>query len=93
VAVKGLTIEPSRQGGAYVALCYLDESYVPLSDDELKQLRDAGDAPADRFYDVLLRVVGTSTYLREKVAELWARGDATEQARQLQAAVKQIPAA
>lgn len=87
--MKGFAIEPARQG-AYAALCYLDEIYVPLSHDELDELRAAGD-DADRFYAALLRVVGTSAYLRENVTELWARGDATEQTRRLQAAVKQIP--
>ena len=89
-SMKGLRIEPSTRG-AYAALCHLGDSYVPLDQSELERLREVADASPEKFYDVLLDVVGATSYLREKVVELWASGDPGEQSRRLQDAVKRIP--
>jgi hypothetical protein len=88
--MKGFSIQPVRQG-AYVALCYLDDMFVPLDREEVGRLRRVADAPALEFFAELQQVVGTSSYLRERVSELWAKGDAAEQARRLQDAVTQLP--
>jgi hypothetical protein len=88
--MKGFSIQPAPQG-IYPALCHLGDTLVPLTDEGLARLKAATEAPPMEFYRLFLEVVGASAYLKERIAQLWGSGDAGEQARSLQQALKRFP--
>jgi hypothetical protein len=88
--MKGFSIQPAVQG-IYPAVCHIGDIYVPLTEEGLARLKTAAAAPPAEFYRAFLEVVGVSTYLKERIAELWREGDVGERTRQLQQAIKQFP--
>ncbi len=88
--MDGFTIEPAAQG-IYPAVCHLGDVYVPLTEEALDRLRSATTATPEEFYRLFVDAVGASAYLKEQVAQLWAKGDPAEQTRRLQQAIAKLP--
>jgi len=87
--MKGFSIAPAPQG-IYPAVCHIGDSYLPLTEEGLARLKTAAEASPAEFYRAVLEIAGVSTYVKERIAELWKEGDVGERSRQLQQAVKQF---
>lgn len=89
--MKGFSIQPAPQG-VYPAVCHIGDVYVPLTTEGVTRLRAAVRmSPAD-LCAVLLEVAGASTYLKDRVTQLWAASDPEEQMRRLQQDLTGLPA-
>jgi len=89
--MSGFSIRQAPQG-IYPAVCHIGDVYVPLTTEGVTRLRAAVRMSPAALYAVLLEVVGVSTYLKDRVTQLWAASDPVEQTRRLQQDLTALPA-
>jgi hypothetical protein len=89
--MTGFSIQPAPQG-VYPAVCHIGDVYVPLTAEGIARLRAAVQTSPAALYAALLEAAGVSTYLKDRVTQLWAANDAAEQTRRLQQDLTGLPA-
>lgn len=89
--MKGLRFERLGKGQYYKVVLHIGNTYVPISDDILEELKAQSLLPAERFLEVLVERVGYSSYLKEQIrSELKNAGDSVTQVTVLQGAVREL---
>lgn len=89
--MKGLRFERLGKGQYYKVVLHIGNTYVPISDDILEELKAQSLLPAERFLEVLVEKVGYSSYLKEQIrSELKNAGDSVTQVTVLQGAVREL---
>ena len=90
-SVKGLRFERIGKNRYYNVVFHMGNSYVPVSDETLEELKAQSLLPVERFLDFLIDRVGYSSYLKEQIrAELKASGDPVTQITVLQGAIREL---
>ena len=90
-SVKGLRFERIGKNRYYNVVFHMGNSYVPVSEETLEELKAQSLLPVERFLDFLIDRVGYSSYLKEQIrAELKASGDPVTQITVLQGAIREL---
>ena len=91
IAVKGLRFERIGTDRYYNVVFHMGNSYVPVSDETVEELKTQSLLPAERFLDFLIDRVGYSSYLKEQIrTELKSSGDPVTQITVLQGAIREL---
>ncbi len=75
--MAGLRFEHKGDDCYYKLILHVGDSYVPVSDDIVDELKQHTSSAADRFLSVLLDKVGYSSYLKEQMQTELAKGGNT----------------
>ncbi len=88
---KGLRFERIGTDRHYNVVFYIGDTYVPVSDETVEDLKGRSLLPADRFLEFLIEKIGYSAYLKEQIrAELKRAGETVTQMTVLQGAVRDL---
>ena len=89
--MKGLRFERIGKNRYYNVVFHMGNSYVPVSDETLEELKAQSLLPVERFLDFLIDRVGYSSYLKDQIrAELKASGDPVTQITVLQGTIRDL---
>lgn len=78
--MDGLRFERRGEGDYYKVLLHIGSTYVPISDEDVEELKKQSAILGDKLLEFFLDRVGYSSYLREQVkAELGKLGDPPKQ--------------
>ena len=78
--VEGLRFEKRGTGSYYKVLLHIGSTFVPISDDDVHELKKQSPIMGEKFVDFFLDRVGYSSYLKEQIrAELRKLGEAPKQ--------------
>ena len=88
---KGLRFERIGDGRYYNFVFHVGDSYVPVSDDTVEELKARSLLPPERFLELLLEKIGYSSYLKDQIrAELKKTGETVTQMTVLQGAIREL---
>ena len=86
--MSGLKFERRGEGDYYKVILHIGSSYVPVSDDIVKELKKQSALMGDRFLDFFLEKMGYSSYLKDQIqAELAKIGDTPKQVTTIRQAI------
>jgi hypothetical protein len=86
--VSGLKFERRGEEDYYKVILHIGSSYVPVSDDIVKELKKQSALMGDRFLDFFLEKMGYSSYLKDQIqAELAKIGDTPKQVTTIRQAI------
>ncbi|MGH7231742.1 MAG: hypothetical protein ACREJU_10345 [Nitrospiraceae bacterium] len=89
--MKGLRFERIGRGRHYNIVLHIGTTYVPVSDEAVADLKTQTLLPPERFLDLLVHKIGSSSYLKEQIrAELKRAGDPVTQVTVLQGAIRDL---
>ena len=90
--MKGLRFERlGDEGHHYKVVLHIGETYVPVTDDAVADLKTHTLLPPERFLELLVDKIGYSSYLRDQIrAELKRAGDPVTQVTVLQGAIRSL---
>jgi len=89
--VKGLRFERIGKGQHYNVVFHIGNSYVPVGDETIEELKGQSLLPAERFLNLLIDRVGYSSYLKDMIRdELTSAGDPMTQIIVLQGAIREL---
>jgi hypothetical protein len=89
--VKGLRFERIGKDRYYNVVFHMGESYIPVSDKIIDELRSQSLLPVERFIDLLIDRLGYSSYLKDQIrTELKSSGDPGTQITILQGAIREL---
>ena len=90
--MDGLRFERLKgKGHHYPALLHIGESYVPVTESAISELKAKTLLPGERFLELLIEKLGYSDYLKERIREeLKKTGDPVTQATVLQGIVRNL---
>jgi hypothetical protein len=90
--MKGLRFERlGNDGHHYKVVLHIGDTYVPVTDDTVTDLKAQTLLPPERFLELLVDKVGYSTYLRDQIrTELKRAGDPVTQVTVLQGAIRNL---
>ena len=89
--MKGLRFERLGVARHYNIVLHFGSSYVPVTDETFEELKAKSLLSPERFLEILIEKVGSSTYLREQLrAELERAGNPVTQITVLQGAVREL---
>ncbi|MCP9447324.1 MAG: hypothetical protein NNA22_07110 [Nitrospira sp.] len=89
--MKGLRFERIGNGRHYNVVFHIGSTYVPVGDETVEALKQQSLLPAERFLDLLIDRVGSSSYLKDQIrAELKNAGDPVTQITVLQGAIRDL---
>ena len=89
--MKGLRFERIGKNRHYNVVFHMGNSYVPVSDEIVEELKEQSLLPVERFLDLLIDRVGYSSYLKEQIrTELKSSGDPVTQITVLQGAIRDL---
>jgi hypothetical protein len=90
-SVKGLRFERIGKDRHYNVVFHMGNSYVPVTDEIVEELKAQSLLPVERFLDLLIDRVGYSSYLKEQIrTELKSSGDPVTQITVLQGAIREL---
>jgi hypothetical protein len=88
---KGLRFERLGTDRYYNVVFHIGNSYVPVSDETVEELKAESLLPPERFLEVLIDKVGYSSYLKEQIRdELKRSGETITQMTILQGAIRDL---
>ena len=89
--MKGLRFERIGKNRYYNVVFHMGNSYVPVTDEIVEELKEQSLLPVERFLDLLIDRVGYSSYLKEQIrTELKSSGDPVTQITVLQGAIRDL---
>jgi hypothetical protein len=89
--VKGLRFERIGKNRHYNVVFHMGNSYVPVTDEIMEELKAQSLLPVERFLELLIDRVGYSSYLKEQIrTELKSSGDPVTQITVLQGAIRDL---
>jgi SOS response regulatory protein OraA/RecX len=90
--VDGLRFERLKgKGHHYPVLLHVGDSYVPVAESTISELKAKALLPGERFLELLIEKLGYSEYLRQRIREeLKKTGDPVTQATVLQGIVRAL---
>jgi len=78
--MNGLRFERRGEGGYYKVLLHIGSTYVPISDEDVEELKKQSAILGDKLLEFFLDRVGYSSYLRDQIkAELAKLGEPPNQ--------------
>jgi len=78
--VEGLRFEKKGEGSYYKVLLHIGSTLVPISDEDVAELKKQSPIMGEKFVDFFLDRVGYSPYLTDQIrAELRKLGEAPKQ--------------
>ena len=78
--MEGLRFEKRGDGSYYKVTLHIGSTSVPISDEDVKELKRQSPIMGEKFVDFFLDRVGYSSYLKEQIrAELRKLGEAPKQ--------------
>jgi len=89
--VKGLRFERIGRDRYYNIIFHIGSTYVPVSDELIKDLKDNSLLSSERFLELLVDKIGYSSYLKDQIrTELQTTGDPVTQITVLQGAIREL---
>ena len=88
---KGLRFERIGTDRHYNVVFHIGNSYVPVSDETIEELKAQSLLPSERFLEFLIDKIGYSPYLREQIRnEVKNTGETVTQVTVLQGAIRDL---
>ena len=88
---KGLRFERIGTDTHYNVVLHIGNTYVPVSDEIITDLKAQSLLPPERFLEFLIEKVGYSSYLKEQIrAEIKSAGETVTQMTVLQGAIRDL---
>ena len=89
--MERLRFERRGEGNYYKVLLHIGSTYVPISDEDVDELKKQSAILGDKLLDFFLDRVGYSSYLKEQIkAELGKLGDPPKQISTLRQSILEI---
>ena len=89
--MDGLRFERRGEDDYYKVLLHIGTTYVPISDEDVDELKKQSAILGDKLLEFFLGRVGYSSYLREQIkAELGKLGDPPQQISTLRQSILEI---
>lgn len=89
--MNGLRFERRGENDYYKVLLHIGSTYVPISDEDMEELKRQSAILGDKLLEFFLERVGYSSYLKDQIkAELAKVGDPPKQISMLRQAILEI---
>jgi hypothetical protein len=89
--MERLRFERRGEGDYYKVLLHIGSTYVPISDEDIDELKKQSANVGDKLVDVFLERVGYSSYLKNQIkTELGKLGDTPKQISTLRQSILEI---
>ena len=89
--MDGLRFERRGDGDYYKVILHIGSTYVPISDEDVEELKKQSTLPGGTFLNFFLDRIGYSSYLKDQIkAELLKIGDSTQQMSMLRQSLQEL---
>lgn len=89
--MEGLRFERRGEGDYYKVILHIGSTYVPISDEDVAELKKKSAMLGDKFLEFFLDRVGYSSYLKEQIqAELRKIGNSSDQISMLRQSIQEL---
>ena len=89
--MDGLRFERRGDGDYYKVILHIGSTYVPISDEDVEELKRNSMLLGGQFLEFFLDRIGYSSYLRDQIkAELLKIGDSTQQMSMLRQSIQEL---
>ena len=89
--MDGLRFEKRGEGDYYKVLLHIGSTYVPISDEDVEEIKKQSAILGDKLLEFFLDRVGYSSYLKDQIkAELGKLGDPPKQITTLRQLILEI---
>ena len=89
--MDGLRFERRAEGDYYKVLLHIGSTYVPISDEDIEELKKQSAILGDKLLEFFLDRVGYSSYLKDQIrAQLGKLGDPPKQITTLRQSIQDI---
>ena len=89
--MDGLRFERRGEGDYYKVILHIGSTYVPISDEDVEELKKKSMLSDDPFLEFFLDRIGYSSYLKDQIkAELLKVGDSSQQISGLRQSLQEI---
>ncbi len=88
---KGLRFERLGTDRHYTVILHIGDTYVPVSDEVIEELKAQSLVAPERFLDLVIEKIGYSSYLKEQIrAEVKRAGETVTQLTVLQGGIRDL---
>ena len=89
--MDGLRFERRDEGNYYTVILHIGSTYVPISDEDVDELKKKSTLAGGPFLELFLDRIGYSSYLKDQIkAELGKIGNSSEQLSVLRQSLQQL---
>ncbi len=89
--MDGLRFERRGQGDYYKVILHIGSTYVPISDEDVEELKKNSTLLGGQFLEFFLDRIGYSSYLKDQIkAELLKLGDSSQQMSMLRQSLQEL---
>ncbi len=89
--MDGLRFERRGDGDYYKVILHIGSTYVPISDEDVEELKKQSTVSGGTFLEFFLDRIGYSSYLKDQIkAELLKIGDSSQQMSMLRQSIQEL---
>ena len=89
--MDGLRFERRGEGDYYKVILHIGSTYVPISDEDVEELKKQSTVSGGTFLEFFLDRIGYSSYLKDQIkAELLKIGDSSQQMSMLRQSIQEL---
>lgn len=89
--MDGLRFERRGEGDYYKVILHIGSTYVPVSDEDVHELKKKSTLAGGPFLELFLDRIGYSPYLKDQIkAELLKIGDSSQQISMLRQSIQEL---
>ncbi|MCY4614190.1 MAG: hypothetical protein OXB94_11305 [Nitrospira sp.] len=89
--MDGLRFERRGEGDYYKVILHVGSTYVPISDEDVEELKRNSTMLGGQFLEFFLDRIGYSSYLKDQIkAELLKIGDSSQQISMLRQSLQEL---
>ena len=89
--MDGLRFERRGDGDYYKVILHIGSTYVPISDEDVEELKKQSTVSGGTFLEFFLDRIGYSSYLKDQIkAELLRIGDSSQQMSMLRQSIQEL---
>ncbi len=89
--MDGLRFERRGEGDYYKVILHIGSTYVPISDEDVEELKKNSMLLGGQFLEFFLDRIGYSSYLKDQIkAELLKIGDSSQQMSMLRQSLQEL---
>ncbi len=89
--MNGLRFERRGEGDYYKVILHIGSTYVPISDEDVEELKKNSMLLGGQFLEFFLDRIGYSSYLKDQIkAELKKIGDSSQQMSMLRQSLQEL---
>jgi hypothetical protein len=89
--MHGLRFERRGEGDYYKVILHIGSTYVPISDEDVEELKKNSMLLGGQFLEFFLDRIGYSSYLKDQIkAELLKIGDSSQQMSMLRQSLQEL---